>query len=96
MQKIEFYAALTKAIREGLSEILGADTARAVDFYIDPSIAVRDIKQYTNMLEKIFADGSKILEVKIAERLFANLHMQFEKKDNYRLPDYVEEAKRSI
>ena len=93
MQSIEFYAALTKAVREGLAQVLGSETARAVDFYIDPSIAVRDIGKYTNMLEKVFGEGSKILETKIAERLFANLNLTFVKKDGYRLPNYVEEAK---
>ena len=93
MQSIEFYAALTKAVREGLAQVLGSETARAVDFYIDPSIAVRDIKKYTNMLEKIFGEGSKFLEIKIAERLFVNLNLTFVKKDGYRLPSYVEDAK---
>ena len=95
MQSIEFYAALTKAVREGLAQVLGPETARAVDFYIDPSIAVRDIGQYTNMLEKIFGEGSRILETEIAERLFVNLNLMFVKKNGYRLSSYVEEAKRS-
>ena len=93
MQSIEFYAALTKAVREGLAQVLGPETARAVDFYIDPSIAVRDISKYTNMLEKIFGEGSRILETKIAERLFVTLNLPFVKKDGYRLTSYVEEAK---
>lgn len=95
MQSIEFYAALTKAVREGLAQVLRPETARAVDFYIDPSIAVRDIDQYPNMLENIFGQGSRILEIKIAEGLFVNLNLMFVKKDGYRLPGYVEEAKSS-
>ncbi len=86
MQSIEFYAALTKAVREGLAQVLGPETDRAVDFYIDPSIAVRDIGQYPNMLENIFGQGSRILEIKIAEGLFVNLNLMFVKKDGYRLP----------
>ena len=95
MLQVKFYAAIMKAIDDGLLEIFGPATARAVEFYVDPSIASTDMVQYTKLLQKIFGEGSKIVEDKVAEKLYSNLHLQFQKIENYRLWDYVVEAKKT-
>lgn len=94
MQRSEnFYESVLNAIRKSLSEILGKSTATAVDFYVDPSIAIADIVRYTDLLKKFFGEGSKILEERIVQELYAKLGLEFQKKEGYRLSDYVLEAK---
>lgn len=89
-----FDAIMRNSIQRGLRELLGDNTARAVEFHLDSSIAFLNIRQYTNSLEKIFKDGSQVLEMKFAETLYADLGLAFEKKENYRLPDYVNDARK--
>lgn len=94
MLKSDFYSTLAKAIRDGLIETFGPSTVRAVEFFVDPSIAIRDITLYTHLLAKIFLAGSRTIEDKIAEKLYFSLGIPLEKKENYRLWDYVNEAKK--
>lgn len=87
-----FKEALLASIREGLAEALGRDTARAVEFYAEPSIAASDIEAYNRTLRKIFGDGASVLEQICAEKLFARLAIPFEKKEGHTLAQYVWEA----
>ena len=88
-----FNSALKKSIAEGLASVVGTKTVAAVDFYLDPDIAVKDIAAYSRSLEKMFTVGSKLIEDRCAQSLFANLKIKFEPKENFRLDDYVQEAR---
>lgn len=60
---------LFEAIHEGLAATLGENTSKAVNFYVDPSIAVQNPEAYARGLRKMFRQGAKLLEERIAERL---------------------------
>jgi hypothetical protein len=53
---------LRRSIREGIAAIVGRDTAIAVEFYVDSSLAVKDVSAYTAALQRLFAAGSKTIE----------------------------------
>jgi hypothetical protein len=88
----EFNTALLHAIREGLVETLGERPARAVAFYVDPAVALSNISAYAAHLERIFGTAAEPLELRLAQKLYAQLGLEFRVKENYRLPEYVREA----
>ncbi|MBI2184919.1 MAG: hypothetical protein HYU39_08185 [Thaumarchaeota archaeon] len=96
MQKTSFSDALIKSIKEGLEEALGATTARAIEFYVDPSIAISNIAEYTASLRKLFPAGVEPIEKKIAEKLYSNLGFTFTSKQEHGLQQYVDEAKQKV
>lgn len=73
---------------------MGSETATAVDFYLDPTLATKDIAAYTAAIEKMFSVGSKLIEERCAQALFFNLSLRFQPVENFKLSDYVEDAKR--
>jgi len=64
---------LRRSIQEGIVRTVGRDTAVAVEFYVDSSLAVKDIRAYTAALQKMFAEGSKTIEERCARALYSNL-----------------------
>ena len=85
-------APLVRAINEGLDESLGEGAARALKFYVEPSIAARNIAEFTNSLRKILTVGEDLIEKKIAAKLYENVGLQFVEKPGYDLAKYVQEA----
>jgi hypothetical protein len=84
---------LRRSIQEGIAATVGRDTAVAVEFYVDSSLAVKDISAYTAALERLFKAGSRTLEERCAKALYANLGLEFKVVSGSRLPDYVNAAK---
>jgi hypothetical protein len=84
---------LRRSIREGIAATVGRDTATAVEFYVDSSLAVKDISAYTAALQKLFAAGSKTIEERCAKALYSNLGLEFKVVEGFELDDYVEAAK---
>jgi hypothetical protein len=84
---------LRRSIRDGITAIVGRDTAIAVEFYVDSSLAVKDIAAYTAALEKLFAAGSKTIEERCAKALYSNLGLEFKAVEGFRLNDYVAAAR---
>jgi hypothetical protein len=89
-----FPSVLSRSIREGIASVVGRQTALSVEFYLDTSLAVKDILAYTKALERFFTVGSKLIEERCARALYHNLGFEFNARDGYRLCDYVEEAKK--
>lgn len=87
-----FNSALLRAIREGLVETIGEKPARAVAFYVDPAVALNNISAYAAHLERIFGSAAESLETRLAQKLYAQLGLEFHARENYRLPQYVQEA----
>ncbi len=83
---------LLEAIDDSLNELLGKSAAKAVKFYVEPSIATTNITEYSRSLRKIFLDGGKLLETRIAVKLYEKLGLQFTEKPGYGLVQYVQEA----
>lgn len=83
---------LLKAIDAGLNEILGESGAKAVKFYLEPSLATTNIVEYTKSLRKIFTAGAEVLERRMAAKLYEMLGLQFVEKAGYDLAQYVKEA----
>ncbi len=84
---------LQRSIREGITRVVGTETARCVEFYLDSSLAMKNIVEYTKSLEN-FSVSSKHLEERCAEALYSNLGLRFEKNESFKLYDYVREAKK--
>ncbi len=91
--KKDFAALLRRSIRQGLVGFFGRDTAVAVEFFLDSSIAEKDIAAYTDALEGMFGLGSSAIEERCAEALYSNLGLPFARRENYRLDDYVAAAR---
>jgi hypothetical protein len=64
-----FNAVLKRSIQQGISSVVGRETAISVEFYIDPAIAAKDISGYAKSLEKMFNLGSKLIEERYAQAL---------------------------
>ena len=90
-----FAEILRRSIQQGLESVVGHQTAMAVEFYIDSSLAAKDIVLYTRALEKMFGDSSKQIEESCAQILYSNLKLEFQWNENYRLSDYVRAAQRN-
>ena len=84
---------LRRSIREGIAATIGRDTATAVEFYVDSSLAVKDISAYTAALQKLFAAGSRTIEERCAKALYSNLGLEFKAVEGFSLADYVEAAR---
>ena len=89
----QFEELLRKAIWASLVEIFGENTARAVAYYVDPRIATSNMSLYSETLRKIFQEGSKVLEEKCAEKLYAGLGLEFQKREGWTLANYIEDAR---
>jgi hypothetical protein len=90
-----FPEVLRRSIREGIAATVGRDTAVAVEFYVDSSLAVKDISAYTAALEKLFAAGSKTIEERCARALYSNLGLEFKPVEGSTLDRYVEAARKA-
>lgn len=91
----KFADVLQRSIREGIAATVGRETAFAVEFYVDSSLAVKDIAAYTATLERMFAAGSKVIEERCARALYLNLGLEFKAVGGSGLDDYVEAARRA-
>ena len=91
MEREEFQVVLLRSINEGISATLGPKEANALRFYLDTNIAGSNIHEYTRALRKIFGSGAVILERACVERLYGNLGLKFQAKEEYGLAQYVEE-----
>jgi hypothetical protein len=89
-----FNSVLRRSIQEGISSVVGRETAVAVEFYLDPAIAAKNISAYTISLEKMFTLGAKLIEDRCAQALYANMGIAFQRRENYKLKDYVEDARK--
>jgi hypothetical protein len=89
-----FNSVLRKSIKQGISSVVGTSTAVAVEFYLDSSLASKDIVAFTKALENMFGAGAKLIEQRCAQALYSNLGLQFEKKENFKLDDYAVDAKK--
>ena len=90
-----FPEVLRRSIQEGVVRTVGRETAAAVEFYVDSSLAVKDIAAYTAALQRMFADGSKTIEERCAQALYSNIGLEFKVVSGFRLDDYVEAARRA-
>lgn len=88
----EFEEILKEAIDLSLDEVFGKDTAKAVRFYVDTSIALKDISYYEKVLRGIFLDGADLIIDKIGKNLSKRIN--FEWKKGMSLKEVVELAKK--
>lgn len=52
---------LLTSIDRALSKLFDESTARAVRFYIDPKIALRDSTSYARVVQKMFGPGAGVI-----------------------------------
>jgi hypothetical protein len=84
---------LRRSIQEGIIATVGRDTAIAVEFYVDSSLALKDVAAYTAALRRVFAAGSKVIEERCARALYSNLKLEFRVVSGFGLDDYVKAAR---
>lgn len=89
-----FNQLLLDAITRGLASFLGKETSRAVNFYVDPHIALKDPRRYSESLNKMFGIGFNDL----ISRIIAEVCTQYsiEEKDLKSFEDCVSAAKRKF
>jgi hypothetical protein len=74
---MSFNQKLLFSIEEGLTEALGTQAVKAVDFFVDPRMALSDPKKYWTNLDKMFNHKSKLLQ----EKLIAKIRLNFSIED---------------
>jgi hypothetical protein len=89
-----FHAVLRKSIHEGIQSVVGRETVVSVEFYLDSSMAEKNIVAYTQALEKMFREGAKLIEQRIAQALYFNFQLDFHLTEGNKLNAYVEDAKK--
>lgn len=67
MRASSFEEALLSSIESALMAVFGLNTAKAVDFYVDKHIALKNPSDYSRSIQKLFGDGAKVLMEKIIE-----------------------------
>ena len=58
-----------EAINESLISIFGEETARSVNFYIDPNIALTDAEAYVKALRRMLMEGANVIVFVICDRI---------------------------
>jgi hypothetical protein len=59
-----------QAAYSGVSKAIDAGGAKALGFYVDYGLAVRDPKKFDSMLRKVFSSGSSVIEKNILDELY--------------------------
>lgn len=68
-QTLTFGDILFQSINEGLGKILDEQAIRAVNFYVDRHMALKDPQEYANSLNRMFQNESKRLVDEICDVL---------------------------
>lgn len=90
-----FVKLLLQSLDEGLARVLGEDTAKAMKFYIDPSIAAGNPDLFMTSVHKIFGKGARTIESRILHSLYSRVGLRLNEEGDRAFWEYVEEAKRA-
>jgi hypothetical protein len=52
---------ILSVVRKALLDMLGETPARAVEFYVDSGLAVREPERYEKAMKELFSDGARII-----------------------------------
>ena len=83
-----------QSVDEGLAKVMGEDTAKAVKFYVDPSIAAKDPDRFITSIRKMFGKGTQTIEMRILDSLYSKVGLKLTNLEDSDFAQYVEEAKR--
>ncbi len=75
-----FDAILLRAIDQALVNALGDSAAKAVKFYVDTSVILKDPRAFEELMEKLFSGsnaGSRLIEENIRKSLTESLNENF-------------------
>jgi len=94
----DFNEMLSEALKEG-TESLGPFINGLLFVHLEKKYDIRkeevvDVKVLHGALGKILGEGSQIIELNVAKRLYAKLGKDFQEKPGWELEDYVEEARK--
>jgi len=93
--------ALLEAIDEGLLA-LGPDASNVIRYYAEGSYRVKledvpdKLEIFCNVLKAMLGTGGRVVEEVIARNLYNRLTLDFTKHDDWRLVDYVQNAKKLV
>lgn len=95
-----FRKALLEAIDSGL-QVLGKSVRDVVYYYIEQSKSLRyeeipeRLEDFHRFLEGLFGSGARVIEKLIANKLYSQLGLSFEERENWTLVAYVANAKKA-
>jgi hypothetical protein len=99
----EFNSEVKRAIDGAIFGIVGQDVLRSLythlkeQYDITPNEIPNRLDSVFETLEQTFGGkGARTLSRAIARRLYIRLNLQFVETENYRLQDYMEQAKKEL
>lgn len=96
-----FKQVLREAIDEGLG-VLGESAKLAIYYHVYRRTFVSQeeipekLEDFTRALHHIFGIGATVIERQIAAQLYRKLELPYRDRGDYKLDDYVQEAKASL
>jgi len=73
MNSANFDDLVSQSVTEAMSEILGTNTWKAINFFFDTKTAARKPEAFAALLDKMFGLTSKVLQRKIGEILLGKV-----------------------
>ena len=102
MRKIEFEKSILRAIDLQLKQVFGETATMIIYSYLQTTLSLQQedipakLEIFTDGLNKFLSSGAIAVERVILENLYCELGREFEIKEGYRLPDYVNELKAEL
>jgi hypothetical protein len=102
LNKIEFEKSVLRAIDLQLKQVFGETATMIIYNYLQTAVSLQQedipakLEIFTDGLNKFLSSGAIVVERIILENLYYDLGREFEVKEGYRLPDYVNELKEEI
>ena len=95
-----FRKALAEAVNEGLLT-LEPDARNMIRYYAENRrVKLEDVPEkidiFCNILKAMMGAGGRVVEEATARSLYSKLALEFTKRDNWRLTDHIENAKKLI
>ena len=73
MNSANFDDLVSQSVTEAMSEILGTNTWKAINFFFDTKTAARKPEAFVTLLDKMFGLTSKVLQRKMGEILLGKV-----------------------
>ncbi|MCW4052554.1 MAG: hypothetical protein NWE78_05020 [Candidatus Bathyarchaeota archaeon] len=102
MRKGEFEKSIIRAIDLQLKQVFGETATMIIYSYLQTTLSLQQkdipakLEIFTDGLNKFLSSGALVVERVILQNLYCELGREFEIKEGYRLPDYVDELKAEL
>jgi hypothetical protein len=102
VKKIEFEKSVLRAIDLQLKQVFGETATMIIYNYLQTALSLQQediparLEIFTDGLNKFLSSGAIVVERVILENLYYELGREFEVKEGYRFPDYVNELREEM